>query len=415
MDNLMEEQLREYYATLQRVDSGSRESLLEKLDESSVVSSQNRLSLSGNFVLKASIAAATCFAAAVLITIAVFSNTASSVAWAEVVKRLPVIETMQHRRLDKIPPRWGRKQETWNYSVGYRAKDCWRTDGWEIADESSIPAADARPDNMHIIITDPKKRETTAHNWNYKEQRFIRNTGYRSINLAAKQSRDPAKSMESLKDLPPESVRQKGRTEKLGREVVVFETVPEARVYIPGILHYGELVSIFVDVQSKLPIAIESKSREDGLDLDRFFRVWDISLNQTPSSVFDVPVLPADADGEELWTFSLPSRLWKEKDAFTFRVIAPDGKPIITEADFRLEGPYRAGGYGSVFLAEGHKKLNRFMARNVGEIVTIEIAGEPPIQRKIFGRLSGNSAVELEAVDPGMEPWVERGATGESQ
>ena len=57
------------------------------------------------------------------------------------------------------------------------------------------------------------------------------------------------------------------------------------------------------------------------------------------------------------------------------------------------------------------------MARNVGDTVTIEIAGEPPIQRKIFGRLwsPGNSAVELRAVDPGMEPWVERGVTGESQ
>ena len=324
MDNLMEEQLREYYATLQHVEPRGRESLLEKLDEGSVVPSQNELPLPGSYVLKASIAAATCFAVAVLITIAVFSNMSASVAWAEVVKMIPVIETMQHRRLDKIPPRWGRKQETWNYSVGYRAKDCWRTDGWEIADESSIPAVDARPDNMHITKDNPDKRETTSHNWNYKEQRFSRHIEYRSSHLAADQGRDPAKSLESLKNLPPESVRKKGRTEKLGRETVLFETVPEATIYIPGLLHFGDEVSIFVDVETKLPIAIENEIKF-GTEVGKFSRVWDIGLNETPSSVFDVPSLPVDADGEELdgeefWTFWLPSRLWKEKGAFTFRV-----------------------------------------------------------------------------------------------
>lgn len=403
MDNVTEDRLRNYYSALQRIEPKSRESLLEKLSESPVVPSQT-MSSQGSFIMKVSISAAAGLAVAVLVAIAVLPDMSASVAWAEVIKRLPAVESLQYKALNNQPPHFDplQKHDSWNYSIGYIAKHRRRTDVWEIADESSIPTQDVSPDRTHVSIHDAEKRELTSYDWDYKQQQFSRQVSYRSVHLAAYEGEDPVQYMESLKNLPPESVRKRGRTEKDGHEVVWFETVPGAWLSIPGLLQYGESVSIFVDVQTRLPVIIETEGRS-GTGASRFSRAWDIRLNNPPSSAFDIPSLPLDVDGEESWRFDLPSRLWKEEGAFTFRVVGPDGKPLITQDDFRLQGPYSAGGYGIVFLAKGHEKLSRFMARNLGETVTIEIAGEPPIERKIFGRLSrhnGRSAVDMKAVEP---------------
>ncbi len=246
--------------------------------------------------------------------------------------------------------------------------------------------AGTRPDSIGFGFEDVENRILESYSFDYKGQRFARSVIYRSVHYPVLDNKpEEANASDLLKQLttlPPEAVLKRGREQKHGREVVKFEVIDLAKLKLSTMFGVTS-ANIFVDVQSRLPIAIEGVGIGGHVS-----RIWAIEINQSATSIFDLPPLPADVDAEENWTFWLPVGLWERDSGFTIRVSGPDGDPVISESDFRSMGPYRGGGFESELLSEGIEKLDRFMARHPGASVKIEIAGEPPIQRKVFGRLS---------------------------
>jgi hypothetical protein len=205
-----------------------------------------------------------------------------------------------------------------------------------------------------------------------------------------------------LQDLPPEAVLKRGSQEVDGKRLLRFEVIDAASM--PGLEGFQTGTFVLVDPQSKRPVKLETGSIG-----------WsDIRINEPiPPERFAPPGVPEDLDAEVSWHFTLLADTWT-KEGFVFRVLDAQGKPIITKDDvevselqFGFNGPGQFGFGGAEpaempprqvtpvgarsaqgFLTrEGVDKLDRFMARNPGAEMTIEITGEPPIKRKVYGRL----------------------------
>ena len=100
------------------------------------------------------------------------------------------------------------------------------------------------------------------------------------------------------------------------------------------------------------------------------------------------PAVPDDLDPSVNWEFELPIDLW-ERESFAFRILDARGQPILTERDLGVSR-HPVDKYAALPEA-AFDTLDRFMARHRGETVTIEIEGEPPIRREVYGRLSGTT------------------------
>jgi hypothetical protein len=132
--------------------------------------------------------------------------------------------------------------------------------------------------------------------------------------------------------------------------------------------------------------------------------------------------LPDDIDAEVVWHFNLPSHALSQEE-FTFVIRDAKGNAIVDEKDVlrfgvdadaepgvEMEGGVSPGVPGMFrdavprFLKQSAVDvLDRYMALHAGETITIEIAGEKPIRRVIFGRLlraPGASPVQVFPVDP---------------
>jgi hypothetical protein len=187
-----------------------------------------------------------------------------------------------------------------------------------------------------------------------------------------------------LQNVPPEAVLKRGSQEVSGTRLLRFEIINAKS--IPGLEGNQSGTSILVDPKTKCPVVLEAGSTH-----------WtDIRFNPAISAErFTPPVVPEDLDAEVMWGFTLPGER-PRGEKFSFRVVDPDGKPIVTEKALRALSDQGLFGNSSASLdagefgltPEGVDKLDRFMARNPGATMTIEIAGEPAIKRVVYGRLS---------------------------
>jgi hypothetical protein len=210
--------------------------------------------------------------------------------------------------------------------------------------------------------------------------------------FAENRSRQVLEMWRKLQHLPPEAVLKRGSVDVDGEKRLRFQVIDAESV--TGLEGYQAGVFVLVDPKTKCPISLQAGSTK-----------WTgIRFNpEIPAERFTPPVVPEDLDAEVTWSFTLPSRR-PEKEKFSFRVLDAQGKPIVTTADLQRYDSELGGaddlGPGTnaqpssepagerVLTSDGINKLDGFMARNPGATITIEIAGEPPIRRTIYGRLS---------------------------
>jgi hypothetical protein len=199
----------------------------------------------------------------------------------------------------------------------------------------------------------------------------------------------PMNLWRSLRDLPPEAVLKRGTEEIGGERLLRFEVVK-----VQDVPEVQPRTRIWVNPKTRQPVIMEEPN---GMSPRRW---TDVRFNASiPESTFDFPPLPEDIDASTTWGFHLPYATWNQP-GFSFRVLDPDGKPIITEKDIETRsmsvphGPGAAGDEpsyegGQAYLLEaGIDKLDRFLARHPGETMTIQITGEPALKRQAFGRMA---------------------------
>ncbi len=235
-----------------------------------------------------------------------FPRGPESVLWADVSQKLHSTETLQYRWLQRIANNRSEEVPRWNYATVYQAKHRTRSENWTIPDETSLPSVGTRPDSIGFGFEDIENRTLESYSFDYKGQRFAHSVIYRSVHYPALVNKaEEANASDLLKQLtalPPEAVLKRGRERKHGREVVKFEVIDLAKLKLSTMFGVTSAY-IFVDVQSHLPIAIEGVGVGGHIS-----RIWAIEINQSATSIFDLPPLPADVDAEENWTFWLAGR-----------------------------------------------------------------------------------------------------------
>jgi hypothetical protein len=416
----LDEQLREHYGSFHRDHAVMRERLLEHLRAEERSASPHRETTSRFFnrrlIMRLSAAAVV---GLVVGTILFLVNPGpQGTTWADVVKAIGPIESVQYSTIEPFAPLHEggplRRTTTRNYATA----DAVRVDTWAGHDVDRGPEASAGLAPTLSRLTRASGREIATYVVNNENGRP--NSIQQSVDYTAASPElgDPRKSDEDLRpssdvlamwrrlqDLQPESVLKRGSQEVNGQKLLRFEVIDAFS--IPGLAGFQSGAFILVDPKSKQPVKLETGSL-----------TWtDLRFNQTiPQDKFAPPTVPDDLDASVVWRFTLLAEAWNDP-RFVFRVLDAQGKPIVTKADVQVQPAPTGGGGGSGlfggavpggagvvpqrledgvtslqgFLSrEGIDKLDKFMARNPGAEMTIEITGEPPIKRKVYGRLTRN-------------------------
>jgi hypothetical protein len=365
------------------------------------------------------LSAAAIVALAIGITVFFVTPGSQGTTWAEVVRAIGPIESVQYTTSHVSNSRRatsGAGEELRTTTRNYVTPDAVRIDTWFDHDAAHGPdKAPAVPSTRRITRRDGHEVAMYEVVMNAGQPRSIHQVvAYTCASCPAlpqpmavasdlMQSADVLSMWRRLQDLPPEAVLKRGSQEADGKRLLRFEVI--GSMSMPGLEGFQTGTFVLVDPQTKQPVKLETGSIG-----------WsDIRFNEPIAPErFAPPAVPEDLDAEVDWHFTLLADAW-QKPGFVFRVLDPQGKPIITKDDvdvselqFGFNGPgqFGFGGAEPVEMAprqvtpagarsaqgfltrEGVDKLDRFMARNPGAEMTIEITGEPPIKRKVYGRLS---------------------------
>jgi hypothetical protein len=405
----LDEQLQEHYGSFHRGHALLRERLMEQLQAAPDAPARRADTTSRFFNrrLLMRLSAAAIVALAIGITVFLVTPGTQGTTWAEVVKAMGPVESVQYRTSQKRDDVAGEV----DINMHYVTPSAMRVDMWPNHPDERGPGK-TPPAMTNIAVGN--EREITDYAVSLSDGRptsIVQQVAYLSrtcplpgrLGPNLEQSRQVLEMWRGLQGLPPEAVLKRGSTEDGAKRLLRFEVIPAASA--PGLAGMSGFSNTFilVDPQTKQPVVLEMGST----------RWTDLHFNEAiPAERFAPPAVPEDLDAEVSWHFTLLADTWK-KAGFVFRVLDPEGKPIVTKDDVEIiDAPPRFGGQGfgtpdledgmpagapparSVasaqgFLSqEGVNKLDRFMARNPGAEMTIEITGEPPIKRKVYGRLS---------------------------
>jgi hypothetical protein len=404
----LDEQLREHYAAF-RSDHGSlRERLLDELRSEPARTAETSTSRFFNRRLLMRLSAAAVAAIAVGVIASLLMPGATGTTWADVVRAIGAIETVQY--VTTMPAGGGdlAGAPVTRTKTCLTAKGFMRTDTWSLGGES------AQADQVHIVRNEG--REVTNYQVSWTGGRVSSVTqmiDYVSAEVPkagpADATKDAIAMWRGLQSLAPEAVLKRGSVEDdKGQRLLRFELID---ANVPGIATFAAEASaegpggeglfgrsrpntfILVDPATKRPVMLEIGTA----------RWKDIRFNETiPDEQFAPPAVPDDLDADVAWRFTLPADRWL-KDGFVFRVLDAEGTPIVTTDDVVINQMARVGFGGrrgaeapadavvsskGWLSAEGVGKLDRFMARNPGAEMTIEMTGEPPVKRKVYGRLA---------------------------
>jgi hypothetical protein len=399
----LDEQLREHYAAFRNDHGSLRERLLDELRSEPAWPAETSTSSFFNRRLLMRLSAAAVAAIAVGVIASLLMPGTGGTTWADVVRAIGPIETVQYVT---TTPAGGGDQ------TGAQATTmttCLTAKGFMRTDTLLFGRGSGQPDQTQIVIK--QDREVTHYDASWTDGRMSSVTqtiDYVSADVPTAgpvdHTKDAIEMWRGLQNLPPEAVLKRGSLEDdKGQRLLRFELIDAT---LPGIARFaGEAAGgeglfggsrpttfILVDAATKRPVMLEMGSA----------RWSDIRFNETiPDDQFAPPAVPDDLDAEVNWRFTLPADTWR-KEGFVFRVLDPEGKPIVTTDDVVISQMARVGFGGappaaspaSVVSSEGWLspagigELDRFMARNPGAEMTIEITGEPPIKRKVYGRLA---------------------------
>lgn len=340
--------------------------------------------------MRLSVAAVVAFA--LTITLRLFTPDPMSTTWADVIKAIGPVTTIQYSSLQPGFGAAGQNRFVMTYSAGANSRE----DTWLI-DSPADGAAPTKPPEVlpsFTNITRTEGREVVNDSISRMPGQPIevsRSTAYFSpaLRSLADASRldNSADVWRTLGTLAPEAVLKRGSEMVNGERLLRFEIIKPI-----GRPELAEGTMIWVNPKTKQPVKIQPR----GFGFGGAGSMADIRFNEPiPTSMFEPPAVPDDLDAMVNWQFNLPYEPWK-KGQFTFRVLDSAGEPIVTEKDIEVneigsgpgqEGP--ANGYARGDLTQaGVDKLDRFLARHPGEDMTIQINGEEPVKRKAFGRLS---------------------------
>jgi hypothetical protein len=392
MDLELDEQLRDHYAAFRRDHVQLREALLDGIADEPLQPVFTQRFFTRRLVMRLSAAAIVLLA--IGITVFLITPGSTGTTWAEVVKAIGPIETIQYRTSassnagpSEMP------MTTMNYVLSDRFM---RTDSWDQKPEGAKAEKSGPPDSTTVFRSDGNEGTSFFVEWENGKPRSIRQyVAYQSPAVRMRNTPRPNSEVismwKALENLPPEAVLKRGSQEINGQRLLRFEVITP--LSIPGVQGSQGFSNTFIWVnpQSKRPEMLEAGA----------MRWTDIRFNETlPEEKFAAPTVPDDLDAEVTWEFILLADKWIEKD-FAFRVLDPQGKAIVTKEDVVVQrqevamGGFRPGAAPSRgpsaagwLSPEGVTKLDRFMARNPGATMTIEITGEPPIKRTVYGRLS---------------------------
>ena len=335
---------------------------------------------------------------------------ATGTTWADVVRAIGPIETVQY--VTTTPAGGGDLAG----APVTKTKTCLAANGFMRTDTWSFGAESAQADQVHIVRNEGREVTTYQVSWtDGRVSSVTQQIDYVSADVPAAGPVDPTKDAiamwQGLQSLAPEAVLKRGSVEDdKGKRLLRFELID---ANLPGIATFatpggappeamegggmfgGSRPSTFVlvDPATKRPVMLEIGAA----------RWRDLRFNETiPDEQFAPPAVPDDLDADVAWRFTLPADRWL-KEGFVFRVLDAEGKPIVTTDDVVINRLARVGFGGrrgaeaasdavvssqGWLSAEGVGKLDRFMARNPGAEMTIEMTGEPPVKRKVYGRLA---------------------------
>jgi hypothetical protein len=409
----LDRQLRGHYGSFRRDHAVLRDGLLEQLPaENAGQRAARRAETTSRFFrrrLLMRLSAAAVVGLVVGVVVFLVNPGPQGTTWADVVKAIGPVESVQYRTSQDA----GENQfaEVNTAAVNYVTPTAMRTDTWAGGPSyTPLPAdmAAKPPANRRVVRRDGN--EVTQYDVHWSDGRIdsvVQRIDYLCTSCPPLHAQHPDLSdaervlamWRALHNLPPESVLKRGSTEVDGQRLLRFQVI--GGMTTPGAEGAAFGGFILVDPRTKRPVQLETGST----------RWTDIRINEPiPADTFAAPAVPEDLDAEVTWQFTLTADAW-HKPGFAFRVLDPQGKPVITEKDFELTplgaGP---GGFGGVspedgaalepgavptivsstgqLTQQGLNKLDAFMARNPGAAMTIEITGEPPIKRQVYGRLS---------------------------
>jgi hypothetical protein len=393
----LDEQLREHYASFERGHGMLREQLLDEIRSEDVRTVKTSKLFNRRLLMRLSAAAVVAFA--IGITVFLINPGSQGTTWAEVVKAIGPIESLQYRTVNQVQNE--QRRTTQNYVTPTEI----RVDEFLTETDGLFGGAKPPGEPNSIHISRSSGRETTDYSVmleNGRPTSIVQHVGYSILADAARDAANPRdgrqvlQTWRRLQGMPPEAVLKRGSQEVDGQRLLRFEVIDA--VNLPGLEGFQSGTFILVDARTKQPVVLEAGST----------RWTDIRFNETISEErFAPPSVPDDLDPEVTWEFVLPADVWNKK-GFVFRVLDAKGEPIVTKDDVETVSMGQAesqGGFGAapgarvVLGAEelsmqgwlsqaGVQKLDRFMARNPGAEMTIEITGEPPIKRTVYGRLS---------------------------
>jgi hypothetical protein len=405
----LDELLRAHYDPFRHDHARLRQELLDRLAGTAPAAprgTRHRL-FNRSWVMRLSAAAVV--AMVVGVPFLLRSPGSQGLTWGDVVKEVTPVETVQYRSTTIRPAPEGAEHPEVHgggtVRVNYETvRGRSRTDSWTLPPTSLFaatqPSGESPPEATRIWRRDDREAVLYEIEWRDGRPRSIRQSvSYVSPHRAAAQAAamaaagaappegGPLAAWRTLLDLPPEAVLKRGYEEVDGARLLKFEVVaPPAAA--AGLAAPGTLV--WVDPATRRPVVLQHPEQGPfgNVGQEAGTTRWsDIRINETvPDDLFDPPPIPDDIDAEVSWHFELPMELW-ERETFTFRVFDPDGRAIVTEQDLNLAGHARHGTGEATLGPEGIDKLDRFMARNPGAMMTIEITGEPPIRRAVYGRV----------------------------
>lgn len=396
----LDDQLRAHYASFRRDHGRLRDGLMDqvrKIDTNPSTPHKSEPSRYFNRRLLMRISAAASVAIAVGVAAFFLVPGSSNITWADVVKAMGPIESIQYRTDQRASDGDGSTREA---TENLLTADAERVERWHYFAGKPASLAPKPWEQTEIVLR--RGRESTSYYVEREQGRLASITqviDYTSPTTpphpiySENRSQKVLAMWRRLQDLPPEAVLKRGSVEIDGATRLRFQVLGAG--LIPGLGGYESGVFALVDPKTKRPIQLQAGDTK-----------WtDVQFNPVISADrFTPPAVPDDLDAEVVWSFTLPvERPGKEK--FAFRVLDSEAKPIVAADDLR-PGSESGGGQGLfggsranevpddhptgewVLTADGVNQLDRFMARNPGATMTIEIAGEPAIKRTVYGRLS---------------------------